>query len=197
MSGRLEQLARQIRRLRTTASEPARTLQRALHLAADLAAEQLEGDGDGTFTALAAKGVIDAAVAERLAKLASRERVGPQDVNDAVLVDLDVFLRSVELGAPAKPAPLPPLGTSPKLPPGTQRASVNISGRVVTVVGRDGRAFVLIDDRPVGQPFDLVTIPMSAPTIDRDRDGTAHIRWLDAITLELAPDFGSVRVALS
>jgi hypothetical protein len=194
VSGRLEQLARQIRRLRTSASEPARTLQRALHLAADLAAEQLE---DGTFTTLAAKGIIDAGVAERLAKLADRERVGPQDLSDAVLVDLDVFLRSLELGAPAPPAELPPLGTSPKLPPGTQRASVNISGRVVTVVGRDGRAFVLIDDRPVGQPFDLVTIPMSAPTVDRTRDGTAHIRWQDAITLELAPDFGSVRVALA
>ena len=67
----------------------------------------LEGDGDGNFVALATKGVIDAAVAERLAKLAARERVGPQDVSDAVLVDLDVFLRSIELGAPAPPARCP------------------------------------------------------------------------------------------
>ncbi len=195
MSGRLEQLARQIRRLRTSASEPARTLQRALHLALDLAREQT-GSDEGDFNALASKGLIDQALADRLEGLASRERLSHTDVNQAALVDLDVFLRSIELGAPAQPVELPALGTSPKLPPGTQRASVNVSGRVVSVVGRDGRAFVLVDDRPVGQPFNLSAVPMTPAALERDRDGTAHIVWAGQLSIDLAFDFSSVSVGL-
>ena len=195
MSGRLEQLARQIRRLRTTASEPARTLQRALHLALDLAREQT-GNEEGDFNSLAARGLLDDDLAARLEALAGRERLGPGDVSQATIVDLDVFLRSIELGAPADPIEVPALGESPKLPPGTQRASVNVSGRVVSVVGRDGRAFVLVDDRPVGQPFDLSQVPMRPAELARERDGTARITWSGELSLEIAPDFHSVVVGL-
>jgi hypothetical protein len=193
VSGRLEQLARQIRRLRTSASEPGRTLQRAIHLAADLAAEHCN-DGEGDFAQLAAKGVIAEELAARLSTLAGK-RLGPRDVTESALVDLDVFLRSIELGHPATPLPLPPLGSTPKLPPGTQRASVNVSGRVFSVVGQGGRAFALLDDRPLGQPFDLVAVPMTAPNLDRAKDGTVRIAWPGGPTLELAPDFASVRVS--
>lgn len=191
MSGRLEQLARQIRRLRTSASEPARTLQRAVHLALDLAHEQTDGD----FAALAAKGILDPAVAERLGALAGVQ-LSARDFNPDVLVDLDVFLRSIELGAPAARLPLPPLSGSPKLPPGTQRASVNVSGRVITLVGRDGRAFVLVDDRPVGQPFDLVSVPMTPSELSRASDGTVRIEWPRELRLVVGADFASVRPEL-
>lgn len=191
MSGRLEQLARQIRRLRTSASDPARTLQRALHLAADLATEYADGD----FAALAAKGTIDSALADRLAALSAKERVAETDVTADAVVDLDVFLRSVELGHPAAPLALSPLESAPKLPPGTHRASVNVSGRVISVVGRDGRAFVLVDDKPIGQPFDLREIPMSAGELQRDDDGTVHLQWPN-LHLVVAPDFTSVTVQL-
>ena len=182
MSGRLEQLARQVRRLRTTASDPGRTFQRALHLASDLAGEETDG---GDFAALASKGVIDAALGERLAGLAAKERVADRDVTEAAVVDLDAFLRSIEHGAPARPLPLVPLSGSPKLPPGTQKTSVNVSGRVVTLVGRDGRAFVLVDDKPIGKPFDLQAVPLAAPAIERERDGTVRIIWEGAIQLQL------------
>lgn len=191
MSGRLEQLARQIRRLRTSASEPARTLQRAVHLALDLAHEHADGD----FAALAAKGILDPAVAERLGALAGIQ-LSARDFNPDVLVDLDVFLRSIELGAPAARLQLPPLGSAAKLPPGTHRASVNVSGRVISVVGRDGRAFVLLDDRPIGQPFDLLSIPMTPSELTREPDGTVRITWPGDLRLVVAADFTSVRPEL-
>lgn len=191
MSGRLEQLARQIRRLRTSAADPARTLQRAVHLARDLAREH----GDDDFAALSGKGILAPEVGERLAKLTGR-KLSARDFSPDVLVDLDVFLRSLEIGAPAPRLELAPLGGDPaKLPPGTQRASVNVSGRVVTLVGAAGRAFVLVDDRPIGQPFNLSAVPMDAPAIERDRDGTTRIVWVGVVTLELGADFRSVRVA--
>jgi hypothetical protein len=174
-------------------------MQRALHLAADLAAELLAdaGDaaGDADFAALAERGTIDRDLATRLAGLLG-ERLREDDVTDGALIDLDVFLRSVEQGAPAKPLPLPPLGSAPKLPPGTQRASVNVSGRVISVVGRDGRAFILVDDRPVGQPFDLPAIPMSASELEREPDGSVRIDWPGQLRLVVAPDFASARVEL-
>jgi len=191
VSGRLEQLARQIRKLRTpNSSEPGRAMQRALHLASDLAAEEVE---DGDFAALAAKGVIDSGLAERLALIAGK-RLQDREVTDAAIADLDVFLRSVEQGSPAPPLALPPLGgEGPKLPPGTQKTSVNISGRVLTLVGRDGRAFVLLDDKPIGQPFDLQAVPMSAPEITRE-PGTITLAWDGFIRLVLDAGFKLVRV---
>jgi hypothetical protein len=191
VSGRLEQLARQIRRLRTTASDPGRTLQRALHLASDLAGEETEG---GDFGALVTKGLISAGLAERLAALTAKERIAEHDVTEAAVVDLDVFLRSIEIRAPAQPLPLAPLHGAAKLPPGTQKTSINISGRVVTLVGRDGRAFVLVDDKPIGKPFDLQAVPMTPPTVERERDGTVRIVWDGEIQLQLAGDFVGLAV---
>jgi hypothetical protein len=196
VSGRTEQLARQIRKLRTSAAEPARTLQRAVHLALDLAAEALESeDGTGDFPALAGRGVIDADVAQRLAALAAIEKLSARDYSPAALIDLDVFLRSVEAGAPARAVDLPPLsGEHPKFPPGTQKTSTNVSGRVLTLVGRDGRAFILCDEKPIGQPFDLPSVPMSAPEIERGKDGSVALLWEGFIRLTIGADFASVRV---
>ncbi len=203
MSGRLEQLARQIRKLRSDTAD-GRTLQRAIHLALDLAVEHGESDGDdgGTeesdagFAALAAKGVVDAAVAERLGALAGK-RLSDGDVTPDAVMDLDVFLRSLEIGAPAQRLPLPPLGTPPKLPPGTQKAAVNVSGRVITLVGRDGRAFVLCDEKPIGQPFDLQSVPMGGAAIDHEKDGSTRIEWTGQVRLVIGPDFASVRPELA
>jgi len=195
VSGRLEQLARQIRRLRTSASEPARTLQRALHLCLDLAREHTNDD-NGDFAALAAKGVIAPDVAERLNALTEKERLADSDVTQPAIVDIDVFLRSIELGTPAQPLEVPPLGSSPKLPPGTHRSSVNVSGRVVSLVGRDGRAFILVDDRPVGQPFDLASVPMSASELERAPDGTVTIEWPGLLRIVVDADFHSARAEI-
>jgi hypothetical protein len=166
-------------------------MQRALHLASDLAQELADSD----FAALVAKGTLNADVAARLTELLGK-RLAEADVTDAALVDLDVFLRSVEQGAPAIPLPLPPLGSAPKLPPGTQRAAVNVSGRVIAVVGRDGRAFILVDDRPIGQPFDLAAVPMSRHEISREPDGSVRVDWPGQLRLVVSPDFASARVEL-
>jgi hypothetical protein len=194
VSGRLEQLARQIRKLRTPdSSEPARTLQRALHLASDLAAEHAEG---GDFAALAAQGIIDGGVAERLTAIAGK-RLTEREVTDAAIVDLDVFLRSLEHGAPAPPLVLPPLAGTPKLPPGVQKTALNISGRVITLVGKEGRAFVLLDDKPTGQPFDLPGVPAGEHDIAYLPDGTTTITWEGALSLTLSADFKTVSVGLA
>jgi hypothetical protein len=199
VSGRPEQLARQIRRLRTNASEPARTLQRAVHLALDLANEQGEGED---FATLAAKGVLDGDLAARLTALSSAERLGARDFNPQALIDLDVFLRSIEIGRPAPPLQLAPLDAPPKLPPGAHRASVNISGRVVSVIGRDGRAMVVVDDRPVGMMVDgrridhfgLESVPMSSNEITREDDGIARVEWPGLLRLRVELDFETVHV---
>jgi hypothetical protein len=200
VSGRHEQLARQIRRLRTSASEPGRTLQRAVHLALDLANEDDESD----FAALAAKGVLDGDLAARLGALCSAERLSARDVTPQVLIDLDVFLRSVEIGRPAPPLQLAPLDAPPKLPPGAQRSSVNVSGRVISVIGRDGRAMVVVDDRPVGMMvhgdrvphFGLQSVPMSTHQVDRDDDGMARIEWPGLLRLRVELDFETVHVEI-
>ncbi len=198
MSGRHEQLARQIRRLRTNASEPARTLQRAVHLALDLVNE----DGESDFGTFAGKGVLDADLAARLGALSSAERLGARDVTPQVLIDLDVFLRSIEIGRPAPPLQLAPLDAPPKLPPGAQRSSVNVSGRVVSVIGRDGRAMVVVDDRPVGMMvegarvphFGLAGVPMSSHQVDREPDGMARVEWPGLLRLRIELDFETVHV---
>jgi hypothetical protein len=223
VSGRFEQLARQIRRLRTTASEPTRTLKRAVHLAVDIARERADGlsgdepagggpaaGGDGSvganangsdgagdhdaehaiaFGALADQGLLDRAVAERLAALAADTSA----VTDQHIVDLDVFLRSVENGAPAQPLPLAPLHGSPKPPPGTHRASVNVSGRVVTVEGRDGTAIVTVDDRLIAGAFALDSVPLSHYDVTRTPDGTVTIEWPALLRVTVAPDFASAQ----
>jgi hypothetical protein len=194
VSGRLEQLARQIRKLRTLGSaEPGRTLQRALHLASDLAEEYSDG---GDFAALAAKGIVDAALADRLGAIAGT-RIEDRQVTNEAISDLDVFLRSIEHGAPAPAVPLPPLGDSPKLPPGVQKTAINISGRVVTLVGKDGRAFVLLDDKPTGQPFDLVSVPSTAGDVAYLPDGTTTVTWEGQLALTLSADFKTVSIGLA
>ena len=97
-------------------------MQRALHLAADIAAEQDAED----FGALAERGLIDREVAARLGALVGK-RLGEGDVTPDAIADVDVFLRSVEAGAPAPRLVLPPLGSAPKLPPGTQKTAINVS----------------------------------------------------------------------
>ena len=114
MSGRTEQLGKQLRRLRTSAAvEDDRAcetaLRRATHLARDLVHEHAEAaDADDHAAALAeleAKGVLDPALAERMA--ACIERAEGEAGDDAPTIDgllddgaiLDRFLRSIEHGA--------------------------------------------------------------------------------------------------
>jgi hypothetical protein len=191
VSGRFEQLGRQIRRLRSSAADQGRTLQRALHLAVDLAGEHDAED----FGALAARGLLDGEVAARLGALVGK-LLADHDVTADAIADLDVFLRSIEAGAPVPRLLLPPIGAAPKLPPGTKKTAINVSGRVLTLVGRDGRAFVLCDDRPIGQPFDLSNVPVREHQVSRERDGTVRIEWPDELRLVVAPDFASVRPEL-
>jgi hypothetical protein len=170
-----------------------------VHLALDLAGEQ--GDG-ADFATLAATGVLDADLATRLTTLSSAERLSARDFTPQALIDLDVFLRSIEIGRPAPPLQLAPLDAPPKLPPGAHRASVNISGRVVSVIGRDGRAMVVVDDRPVGmmadgkriEHFGLVSVPMSTNEISRDDDGMARVEWPGMLRLRVELDFETVHV---
>lgn len=195
MSGRTEQLGRQLRRLRTNAADQdtkgcALAVRRASHLARDLADES-----DG-LEALVTKGVIDAVIAEKVAGCIERADDESQDSDIAALLDdgrdLDQFLRSVEHGAPMRELPFTPL-TPATMPAASTRASLTVSGRHITVGERGGEGLVFIDDRPVGMPYPLTTAPTSRADVQRLADGTTRIVW-EKLTVELAADFASATI---
>ena len=201
MSGRYEQLGRQLRKVRTSLAKhdskaTAIALRRATHLASDLVFELAESEEVASGLAeLVKRGIVDAELAERLARRLSSER-DLEHEPDALEVtaaggDIDRLLRSLEHGA-AMPA-LPFVAIEPTEAPAMEsRAAITISGRHVVIGGRGGEGMVFVDDRPVGRPFPMLTAPTTKAEIHRDPSGRTRIYWeAEGLSVELAPDFAS------
>jgi hypothetical protein len=201
VSGRYEQLGRQLRKVRSAlAKQDSRAtsvaLRRAAHLASDLVFEHVESeDITAGLAELVSRNVIDAALSERLAhtfEVANdRERETTTEEVTAFGRDLDRLLRSLEHGA-AMPE-LPFVALDPvEVPAAESRAAVTISGRSVVVAGRGGEGLVFVDDRPVGKPFAMLSAPTSKAEIERDPSGRTRITWeAEGLVVELGPDFRS------
>jgi len=201
VSGRYEQLGRQLRKVRTSlakhdAKATAVALRRATHLASDLVLELVESeDVAGGLAELVTRHIVDAELAERLTHRFSsddardHEPDGPEVT--AAGADLDRLLRSLEHGA-AMPA-LPFLAIEPTEAPAMEsRTAVTISGRHVVIGGRGGEGLVFVDDRPLGRPFTMRTAPTTKAEIHRDPSGLTRIRWeAEGLAIELAADFAS------
>ena len=201
MSGRYEQLGRQLRKVRTSlakhdAKATAVALRRATHLASDLVLELGESEEvTGGLAALVTRNIVDAELAERLtrrfASADDREHEpDPADVT-AAGADLDRLLRSLEHGVAMPVLPFLAIEAT-EAPAMESRAAVTISGRHVVIGGRGGEGMVFVDDRPVGRPFVMRTAPTTKAEIHRDRSGRTRIRWeAEGLAIELAADFGS------
>jgi len=201
VSGRTEQLGRQLRRLRSNAADHdakgcALALRRATHLARDLALEHAEADEPPAALAeLATQGMIDAVLAERVGARIERAEEDDQETTiDSALDDgrdLDRFLRSIEHGALMPELPFLAL-TPTEMPHASSRAAVTISGRHIVVAERGHEGLVFVDDRPIGTPFELMAAPTSKPQVVHDPVGVTRIVWEpENLTIELAADFAS------
>ena len=190
MSGRYEQLGRQLRKVRTSLAKydtraVSVAVRRATHLAIDLVGDDLSD--------LVTRHVVDAALAERLGRLfaAADDREhepNPTEVTEAGR-DLDRLLRSLEHGALMPELPFAALVAS-EMPAAQSRVALTISGRHVVVAGRGGEGLVFIDDRPVGRPFAMPAPPTSKAEVHREPDGTTRITWeSEGLVVELGPDF--------
>lgn len=204
MSGRTEQLGRQLRRLRSNAADNdakgcALALRRATHLARDLALEHAEAEEPPAALAeLVTKNMIDAALAERIGGCIERSDDEDQETTiDSALDDgrdLDRFLRSIEHGALMPELPFLAL-TPTEMPHASSRAAVTISGRHVVLAERGHEGLVFVDDRPVGKPFQLLAAPKSKPVVIHDPGGVTRIVWEpENVVIELAADFGSAAI---
>lgn len=207
MSGRYEQLGRQLRKVRTSlAKQDAHTtsvaLRRATHLASDLILEQVETDDiAAAITELAGRHVVDAALAERLASLLVADEDRERQLDTAEVIargrDLDRALRSLEHGAAMPELPFGEL-TSVEVPTAESRAALTISGRHVVIAGRGGEGLVFVDDRPVGRPFVMASTPTSKAEVQREPSGRTRITWKnEGLAVELAPDFASADARLT
>lgn len=214
MSGRLTQLGRQLRKLRhivggLASAEPTTTLRRATQLAADLACEHADTDDAAAgFQALAARGLVEPALAERLAAhVAGQREPGFGDQAMAVGRDLDRFLRSLELGAPAPEIPFPALVSrepEPERAKPDSTAAVAISGRIVELAVRAGHASVTVDEQPIPLALEsgervpsvaLAAAPTSRATVQLEPTGEARVVWEhEHVTLAVAPDFTRARL---
>ena len=109
MSGRYEQLGRQLRKVRTSLAKhdmraTSVALRRATHLASDLVLEQVDVDDVASGLAeLVTRNIVDAALADRLVRsFASDEGLAHEPDATEVTArgrDLDRLLRSLEHGA--------------------------------------------------------------------------------------------------
>lgn len=204
MSGRYEQLGRQLRKVRTSLAKhdtkaTAVALRRATHLASDLVLEHVESDDvAGGLTELVTRNIVDAALAERLV----HRFTGDEDRNhepdpDEVTErgrDLDRLLRSLEHGAVMPELPFAPLHAT-EAPAAESRAALTISGRHVVIAGRGGEGLVFVDERPVGRPFAMRASPTGKAEIQRDAAGRTRIIWeSDGLSVELGPDFATAAV---
>jgi hypothetical protein len=201
VSGRYEQLGRQLRKVRTSlAKHDSRVmsvaLRRATHLASDLVLEHVESDDVAAGLAeLVTRQIVEAELAERLARRFSSagDRDHEPDATEVTAAggDLDRLLRSLEHGAvmPALPFVTIEATVAPDM---ESRAAVTISGRHVVIGGRGGEGIVFVDDRPVGRPFTMRSAPISKAAIHRDPSGPTRICWeTEGLVIELAADFAS------
>lgn len=199
MSGRYEQLGRQLRKVRTSLAKhdtkaTSVALRRATHLASDLVLEQVEGDDVAAGLAeLVTRQIVDAALAERLARRFTADEEHEPTVTEIAALgrDLDRLLRSLEHGAMMPELPFVPL-VAAEVPPAESRAALTISGRHIVIAGRGGEGLVFVDDRPVGRPFAMHAPPTSKAEIHRDASGSTRITWEpEGLTVELGPDFAT------
>jgi len=204
MTGRFTQLGRQLRKLRHisggSGADPATTVRRAIQLASDLACEQTQvDDPPAAFRAVT---TIDTALAERLAGYASDVTATIEDPL-AVGADLDRFLRSLELGAPAAAIPFEAI-TPRERAKADSTSAITISGRVIELEVTRGHAAIAIDDRPIAMSLPsgdavasvpLATAPTSKPEIQREPSGATRVAWtLENVVIEIAADFASARI---
>ncbi len=198
MSGRYEQLGRQLRKVRTSlAKHDTRAvsvaLRRATHLAGDLVLEHVDGDDVAAGLAeLVTRQIVDAALAERLAHRFTADDREP-DAAEVTEVgrDLDRLLRSLEHGAVMPELPFAAL-VAAEVPAAESRAALTISGRHVVIASRGGEGLVFIDDRPVGRPFAMHSPPTSKAEVHRQPSGATRITWQShGLSVELAPDFAT------
>lgn len=225
MRGRFIQLGRQLRKLRhivggSPSATPVTTLRRATQLACDLACEHAGvGDAQAGFHDLAVRGIVEPALAERLAARVASQAAGESaatlqrdDTAGALSIgrDLDTFLRSLELGAPAPELPFEAIVTREPAD-GAARpdstAGVPVSGRILALEVRGGLAMIAVDAQPIqirlasGEQvasFALATAPTSTPEIHCERTGVTRVVWeSENLAIELAPDFQGALVSRS
>jgi hypothetical protein len=200
VSGRYEQLGRQLRKVRSSLTKQdskatAVALRRATHLASDLVLEHVESDdAAGGVAELVTRKIVDGELAERLTRRFSNDDKDHEPDSAEVTAaggDLDRLLRSLEHGV-AMPA-LPFVAIESIEAPATEsRTALTISGRQVVIRGRGGEGLVFVDDRPVGRPFAMRTAPTSKAEIHRDPSGHTRIVWeTEGLAIELAADFTS------
>jgi hypothetical protein len=210
VSGRTEQLGKQLRRLRTSAASEdlrgsAQALRRATHLARDLVHEHTEAEElSAALAELVSRRVLDAALAERVAGCIERgDYEGASEATlDEVLADggdLDRFLRSIEHGALMPELLFEPLQALGGIADSaTSKSAVTVSGRHVLLAERGREGMVFVDDRPVGRPFPLLAAPRTKPEIRHEPSGMTRIVWeSENLVVELAADFGSTSIIVA
>lgn len=201
MSGRYEQLGRQLRKVRTSLAkhDTAATsvaLRRATHLASDLVLEQVEADDIGAGLAeLVTRHIVDAPLADRLVRRFTADDDWERAPDAAAVIqlgrDLDRLLRSLEHGAMMPELPFGAF-VATEMPAAESRAALTISGRHVVIAGRGGEGLVFVDDRPAGRPFAMQSAPTSKAEVHRDPSGSTRITWeREGLTVEIGPDFAS------
>ncbi len=204
MSGRYEQLGRQLRKVRTSLAKhdmraTSVALRRATHLASDLVLEQVEVDDvAGGLAELVTRHIVDAALADRLARrfTGDEDRAREPEQQEVIELgrDLDRLLRSLEHGAVMPELVFVALDAT-EVPAAESRAALTISGRHVLIAGRGGEGLVFIDDRPVSRPFAMPSTPTSKPAIHRDPAGLTRITWEpEGLAVELGPDFATAAI---
>lgn len=213
MTGRFTQLGRQLRKLRHIVGSPTTssvtTLRRATQLACDLACEHAAvEDAQAAFHDLGTRGILEPALAERLSAHATSlrdEGIGARAL--PIGRDLDTFLRSLELGAPASDLPFEPIVTVEPSTKPDSAAGVPISGRVLELEVRGGLAVIAVDAQPIGMTlasgelvtqFALAAAPTSTPEVHREPTGVTRVVWEpERLAIELAPDFRRARVSVT
>ena len=206
VSGRHEQLGRQLRKVRSALAkhDPRATavaLRRATHLASDLVFEQVETDDPAVGLAdLVTRQIVEAGLADRLVSRFSVPDNRDHEPDAAEVTargrDLDRLLRSLEHGAAMPELPFVALD-APEAPAAESRAALTISGRHVVIAGRGGEGLVFIDDRPVGRPFAMLAAPTSKAEIERDPSGRTRITWeTEGLAIELGPEFATAEARL-
>jgi len=201
VSGRYEQLGRQLRKVRTSLAKhdtraTSVALRRATHLASDLVLEQVEVDDLAAGIAeLVTRHIVDATLAERLVRrfTADENLEHEPDASEVTELgrDLDRLLRSLEHGATMPELPFVAL-VATELPAAESRAALTISGRHIVIAGRGGEGLVFVDDRPVGRPFAMPSPPTSKAEVHRDPSGATRITWeSEGLAIEIGPDFAT------